>query len=96
MKRMMQLWLGMALGTAALMPAYARGSHAGYHRSASIGEHRVSGYTRSNGIYVAPHWQTNPNATRDDNYSTRGNVNPHTGEAGTKPRDEDTTSIPRK
>ena len=25
--------------------------------------------------------------TRNDNYSTRGNVNPHTGEPGTKPRD---------
>lgn len=30
---------------------------------------------------------TNPNGTRNDNYSTRGNVNPWTGKAGTKPGD---------
>ena len=26
-------------------------------------DHFVSGYTRANGIYVAPHEQTNPNST---------------------------------
>lgn len=49
------------------------------------GDHYVSGYTRSNGTYVAPHYQTNPNRTTSDNYSTVGNVNPYTGQAGTKP-----------
>jgi hypothetical protein len=34
---------------------------------------------------VAPHYQTNPNTTRLDNWSTRGNVNPYTGAMGTKP-----------
>jgi hypothetical protein len=65
------------------------GGHSGasHARSSSVGEHAVSGYTTSRGTYVAPHYQTNPNSTRNDNYSTRGNVNPHTGEAGTKPRD---------
>jgi hypothetical protein len=48
-------------------------------------DHYVKGYTRSNGTYVAPHYQTNPNSTMSDNYSTRGNVNPYTGVAGTKP-----------
>lgn len=52
-------------------------------------EHLVSGYTRANGTYVAPHYQTDPNGTRNDNFSTRGNINPHTGEVGDKPRDED-------
>ncbi len=46
-------------------------------------DHFVSGYTRANGIYVAPHEQTNPNSTKLDNYSTQGNVNPYTGQAGT-------------
>ena len=50
--------------------------------------HHVSGYVNSHGTYVAPHEQTNPNATRNDNYSTRGNTNPYTGVAGTKPADE--------
>lgn len=68
-------------------------SHSSYSTStrSSPGEHMVSGYTKANGTYVAPHYQTNPNSTRNDNYSTRGNINPHTGELGTKPRDEDLT-----
>ena len=46
--------------------------------------HSVRGYYRKDGTYVAPHMQTNPNSTRLDNWSTRGNVNPHTGVEGTK------------
>lgn len=42
------------------------------------------GYTRSNGTYVQPHYRTAPNSTRSDNWSTRGNVNPYTGKAGTR------------
>lgn len=44
---------------------------------------RVKGYTKANGTYVAPHYRSAPNNTRSDNYSTRGNVNPYTGQAGT-------------
>ncbi|MGY2490995.1 hypothetical protein [Cupriavidus sp. CP313] len=51
------------------------------------GTHSVSGHVRSDGTYVQPHMQTNPNATRNDNWSTRGNINPYTGTLGTKPRD---------
>ena len=43
------------------------------------------GYTRGNGTYVAPSHATNPNRTQRDNYSARGNLNPYTGKAGTKP-----------
>lgn len=52
----------------------------------------VKGYYRSNGTYVQPHQRTGPNYTRNDNYSTVGNTNPYTGEAGTKSRDENTSS----
>jgi hypothetical protein len=45
---------------------------------------RVKGYTRKNGTKVAPSYRTAPNGTEKDNYSTKGNVNPHTGKAGTK------------
>jgi hypothetical protein len=45
----------------------------------------VRGYTRKDGTYVAPHYRSAPNSTTSDNYSTRGNYNPYTGEAGTKP-----------
>jgi hypothetical protein len=51
------------------------------------GDHYVHGYTRRDGAYVHGYHATNPNHTRNDNYSTRGNVNPYTGTAGTKPRD---------
>ncbi|RAR71491.1 hypothetical protein [Flavobacterium aciduliphilum] len=47
----------------------------------------VSGYTNSNGTYVEPYRRTTPNYTRNDNYSTVGNVNPYTGSYGTKPAD---------
>ncbi len=50
----------------------------------SQGRHSVRGYTRKDGTYVAPHMRTNPNSTRTDNWSTRGNVNPYTGREGTK------------
>lgn len=44
----------------------------------------VSGHYRSNGTYVAPHVRTNPNNTVNDNWTTRPNVNPYTGQAGTR------------
>lgn len=56
------------------------------------GDHYVSGYYKSNGTYVRGHHATNPDETRNNNYSTRGNVNPYTGTVGTKPRDEDYSS----
>ena len=43
----------------------------------------VRGHTRSDGTYVPQHYRTNPNNSTFDNYSTRGNVNPYTGERGT-------------
>jgi hypothetical protein len=51
----------------------------------------VSGYTKSNGTYVQGYYRTTPNNTRNDNYSTVGNVNPYTGTYGTKPT---TTYVP--
>ena len=50
---------------------------------ASAAGHYVSPHTRNNGTYVPGHMQTAPNSTRLDNYSTRGNVNPYTGQTGT-------------
>lgn len=47
-------------------------------------DHYVNGYTRQNGTYVQPHHQTAPNQYRYDNYSSQGNVNPYTGQAGTQ------------
>jgi hypothetical protein len=47
----------------------------------------VTGYYRKDGTYVEPHWRSNPNSTTSDNWSTRGNANPYTGEVGTHNND---------
>jgi hypothetical protein len=44
----------------------------------------VKGYLKSNGTYVAPHYRSTSNNTINDNWSTKGNVNPYTGKLGTK------------
>lgn len=50
----------------------------------SLSAEYVSGYTKSNGTYVSGYNRSSANYTKSDNYSTKGNVNPYTGEAGTK------------
>jgi hypothetical protein len=73
-------------------PAFARGQAGGSNyiliKGGSGGSHSVRGYTRRDGTYVAPHQQTNPNSTKRDNWSTKGNVNPYTGKEGTKVTDK--------
>lgn len=67
--------------------SFARGGgHYGGHYSTRSygGDHVVSGYTRSNGTHVQSYHATNRNSTKLDNYSTKGNVNPYTGQPGTK------------
>ena len=45
----------------------------------------VQGHTRKDGTYVQGHYRSNPDSSRANNYSTEGNVNPYTGQAGTVP-----------
>ena len=47
-------------------------------------EVKVRGYYRKNGTYVAPHYRSSPDGNFGNNWSTKGNVNPHTGKAGTR------------
>lgn len=44
----------------------------------------VEGYYKADGTYVQGHYRSDPNSTTSDNYSTRGNQNPYTGQPGTK------------
>lgn len=67
----MRILLGFILSAAVVAPAFAAGSHS------------VRGYTRKDGTYVAPHHATNPDSSRSNNWSSRGNVNPYTGKIGT-------------
>lgn len=70
--------------------ANARGG--GGHSSRSSSSHsysnpesvHVRGYTKKDGTYVAPHERSAPNDTKLDNWSHKGNINPNTGEIGTK------------
>ena len=47
----------------------------------------VNGYERQNGTHVDGYYRSNPNNTTIDNYSTRGNYNPYTGQQGTRSYD---------
>ncbi|OEZ54856.1 MULTISPECIES: hypothetical protein [unclassified Duganella] len=44
----------------------------------------VGGYTKKDGTQVAAHDRSTKDGTKDNNWSTKGNVNPETGKAGTK------------
>lgn len=44
----------------------------------------VRGHYRKDGTYVQPHYRSDRNNTVRDNWTHRGNVNPHTGKRGTR------------
>lgn len=44
---------------------------------------KVRGYFKQNGTYVAPHIRTSPDRSIWNNYSTKGNFNPYSGQQGT-------------
>lgn len=44
----------------------------------------VHSYTTKNGTYVAPHYRSAPDSSKLNNWSTKGNVNPYTGQMGTR------------
>src|SRR5262245_19450305 len=50
---------------------------------ALAGDTYVRGYVRKDGTYVQPHFRAAPDGNVWNNYSTRGNVNPYTGQPGT-------------
>lgn len=87
MKSILNVAVAALVFALAMPTAHARGSHSGASSSPHVTNgtsHRVSGYTKRSGTYVAPARATNPNRTKLDNYSTKGNVNPYTGKVGTK------------
>lgn len=45
---------------------------------------KVRGYYRKDGTYVRPHYRSSPDGNFWNNWSTKGNVNPYTGKAGTR------------
>jgi len=50
---------------------------------AHAGEY-VSGHIRSDGTYVQGHWRSSPDSSYNNNWSVKPNINPYTGERGSK------------
>lgn len=44
----------------------------------------VRGYYRNDGTYVQPHYRSSPDRSYNNNWSVRPNVNPYTGQQGTR------------
>jgi hypothetical protein len=86
----MKTAIGIALLVLSFEPATAQlyGSQSTtsgvYGTGSNPNSHYVQPHSNSNGSYTQGHYQTNPNSTQMDNYGTRGNVNPYTGQVGTR------------
>lgn len=67
-------------------PATVSGSERYYDQTyrPAVGSHYVSGHYRSDGTWVNGHYRTNRDDSFWNNWSSRGNINPHTGRAGYK------------
>lgn len=50
----------------------------------AVAQVHVRGYYRKDGTYVRPHYRSNPDGVFENNWSTKGNINPYTGEWGTR------------
>ena len=44
----------------------------------------VRPYYRKDGTYVQPHYRSSPNRSYNDNWTVKPNVNPYTGQRGTR------------
>jgi hypothetical protein len=44
----------------------------------------VEGYVRKDGTYVAPHERSAPDRSYNNNWSTTPNINPYTGQQGSR------------
>ncbi len=80
----------LVLGALVMLPTMASAQYYGNQRSSGYGygsgsnsqSHYVRPHVQSDGDYVGGHYRTNPNNTTRDNFGTRGNYNPYTGQTG--------------
>jgi hypothetical protein len=54
--------------------------------SICLADDYVRGYTRRDGTYIAPYMRSDRGSSHNNNWSVRGNTNPHTGKSGQKTR----------
>jgi hypothetical protein len=76
--------LAIRVGVAALAIVAVTGLSTMFAPEALACDTYVSGYYRSAGTYVSGHYRSCANSTTWDNWTTRGNVNPYTGQPGTR------------
>ncbi len=72
------------LAAATNRPTVGTGDYYNYYNRPPVGDHRVSGYVRSNGTYVQSHRRTDADDSFWNNWSSSGNVNPYNGRIGTQ------------
>ena len=58
------------------------GAVAVFFSTAAMAQVYVSPHVDRNGNYTQGHYRSNPDGNPHNNYSTRGNVKPYTGQAG--------------
>ena len=51
---------------------------------AEAGQTRVRQHQRKNGTIVQQHYRTTPDRSKNNNWSSKGNINPHTGKKGSR------------
>jgi hypothetical protein len=56
----------------------------GYGTGSNYRSHTVRPHFDSDGTFTQGHRRSNPNSTTLDNWSTRPNINPYTGQIGTR------------
>lgn len=75
------------LALLACSSAFARShssSSASSYRAPKSSTTHVDSYTTKRGSYVASHYRTAADHTKINNWSSKPNMNPYTGQAGTK------------
>ncbi len=55
-----------------------------FFASSALADTYVRGHYRKDGTYVQPHWRSSPDSGYNTNWSVQPNVNPYTGQRGTR------------
>jgi hypothetical protein len=76
--------LGLTTGASAQYNSRNYGLGGGYGIGSNPNSNYVRPHVQRDGDYVPGHYRTNPNSTTLDNYSTKPNYNPYTGNFGTR------------
>ena len=74
----MKFLLALAAVAAVIAPTFAQGTGSSFSSS------YVNGYTKRDGSYTQGHFRSTKDSSFSNNWTTKGNINPFTGSAGTR------------